>query len=138
MQYGYLATNFDYCGNARTLVELAKMAEDAGWDGSFTWDHIQNPDHEPAADPWVAFGAIAACTERFRFGPMVTPIPRRHIAKLAREATTLDHLPPRALNGTPVAGTRNAPLCGLSVPAGSIPGSPAVGSRVRAVVVVNL
>ncbi len=33
MQYGYLATNSDYCVNARTLVELAKMAEDAGWDG---------------------------------------------------------------------------------------------------------
>jgi len=92
MHYGYIATNFDYCGDARTLVDLARIAEDSGWDGFFTWDHIQSPHGEPAADPWVAFGAIAATTERIRFGPMVTPIPRRHIAKLAREAVTLDRL----------------------------------------------
>lgn len=92
MRYGYIATNFGYCGEARTLVELAKIAEEAGWDGFFTWDHIQFPGNEPTADPWVALGAMAASTQSIRLGPMVTPLPRRHIAKVAREATTLDHL----------------------------------------------
>ncbi|TFH21795.1 MAG: LLM class flavin-dependent oxidoreductase [Myxococcales bacterium] len=92
MKYGYIATNFGYCGDARTLVELAKLAEDSGWDCFFTSDHIHYPGHEPAADPWVALAAVAVSTERILLGPMVTPLPRRHLAKLAREATTLDHL----------------------------------------------
>ncbi len=29
----------DY-GDPRLLVELAQMAEDAGWDGVFVWDHV--------------------------------------------------------------------------------------------------
>ena len=36
--------------------------------------------------------AMAVRTERIRLGPLVTPVPRRHIAKLAREVITLDHL----------------------------------------------
>lgn len=41
MQYGFITTNFDYCGEARLLAELARETEDAGRDGSFLWDHIQ-------------------------------------------------------------------------------------------------
>lgn len=36
--------------------------------------------------------AIASNTERIRIGPMVTPLPRRHPLKLAREAVTRDRL----------------------------------------------
>jgi probable F420-dependent oxidoreductase len=43
-------------------------------------------------DPWITMAAIAATTERIRFGPMVTPIPRRRPWKLARETATLDQL----------------------------------------------
>jgi alkanesulfonate monooxygenase SsuD/methylene tetrahydromethanopterin reductase-like flavin-dependent oxidoreductase (luciferase family) len=44
------------------------------------------------ADPWVALSAIAAHTERLRLGPMVTPLSRRRVQKLARETVTLDRL----------------------------------------------
>ena len=47
---------------------------------------------EPAVDPWVALAAIAVQTERIRIGPLVTPLPRRDIAKLARESVSLDRL----------------------------------------------
>lgn len=43
-------------------------------------------------DPWVALASVAMKTERIRFGPMVTPIPRRRPWKLARETVSLDHL----------------------------------------------
>jgi alkanesulfonate monooxygenase SsuD/methylene tetrahydromethanopterin reductase-like flavin-dependent oxidoreductase (luciferase family) len=43
-------------------------------------------------DPWITMAAIAATTERIRFGPMVTPLPRRRPWKLARETASLDHL----------------------------------------------
>jgi alkanesulfonate monooxygenase SsuD/methylene tetrahydromethanopterin reductase-like flavin-dependent oxidoreductase (luciferase family) len=36
--------------------------------------------------------AIAAHTQRVRLGPLVTPLPRRRVHKLARETATLDHL----------------------------------------------
>lgn len=44
------------------------------------------------ADPWVALAAVAMRTSRIRIGTTVTPLPRRRPWKLAREATTLDHL----------------------------------------------
>lgn len=90
MKFGFYTPNFDYCGDPHVLAELAHEAEEAGWDGFFIWDHIQF--REPAADPWVALAAMAMRTKRIRLGPLVTPVPRRHIAKLAREVVTLDHL----------------------------------------------
>jgi alkanesulfonate monooxygenase SsuD/methylene tetrahydromethanopterin reductase-like flavin-dependent oxidoreductase (luciferase family) len=92
LKYGFITPNFDYCGDVHTLVDLAREAEDAGWDGFFLWDHLQFVDREPNADPWIALAAIAARTERIRLGPLITPVPRRHVAKLARETVTLDHL----------------------------------------------
>jgi alkanesulfonate monooxygenase SsuD/methylene tetrahydromethanopterin reductase-like flavin-dependent oxidoreductase (luciferase family) len=92
VKYGFITPNFDYCGDVHVLVDLAREAEDAGWDGFFVWDHLQFLEREPNADPWIALAAIAASTERIRLGPLITPVPRRHVAKLARETVTLDHL----------------------------------------------
>jgi alkanesulfonate monooxygenase SsuD/methylene tetrahydromethanopterin reductase-like flavin-dependent oxidoreductase (luciferase family) len=90
LQFGFYTPNFDYCGDARVLGDLAAEAEAAGWDGFFIWDHLQVV--EPTADPWVALAAMALRTQTIRLGTLVTPLPRRHIAKLAREVLTLDHL----------------------------------------------
>jgi alkanesulfonate monooxygenase SsuD/methylene tetrahydromethanopterin reductase-like flavin-dependent oxidoreductase (luciferase family) len=75
------------------LVDLAVRAEARGWDGVFLWDHIvHRPPVSAVADPWVTLSAIAAHTERLRLGPMVTPLSRRRVQKVARETVTLDHL----------------------------------------------
>jgi alkanesulfonate monooxygenase SsuD/methylene tetrahydromethanopterin reductase-like flavin-dependent oxidoreductase (luciferase family) len=81
-------------GDPTQLVELAVVAEDAGWDGFFLWDHLQLDavGRPPMHDPWVLLGAIAARTSRVRLGTMVTPVARRRPWKLAKEITTLDHL----------------------------------------------
>ena len=93
MQYGYIIPNFGIGGDARVLADLARDAEQAGWDGFFIWDHLEIfPRTEPTVDAWIALTAIAMQTERIRLGPMVTPVPRRRIAKLARETATLDRL----------------------------------------------
>ena len=90
MQYGiYLSSVGDY-SDPYLLANLAKEAEEAGWDGVFIWDHIGQPN--AAADPWVALTAMAMNTERVKLGPIVTPIARRRPWKLARETVTLDHL----------------------------------------------
>jgi alkanesulfonate monooxygenase SsuD/methylene tetrahydromethanopterin reductase-like flavin-dependent oxidoreductase (luciferase family) len=88
----YLAP-FDELADPRTLVALAVQAEEHGWDGFFLWDHIRyRPPVRGVADPWVALSAIAAHTERLRLGPLVTPLSRRRVHKLARETVTLDRL----------------------------------------------
>ena len=80
-----------YC-DPRLLGELARDAENAGWDGCFIWDHIHVGNSEPVADPWIALATIALATERIRIGPMVTPLYRRYPWKLARESVSIDHL----------------------------------------------
>jgi probable F420-dependent oxidoreductase len=81
-------------GYPQPLVRLARAAEAAGWYGFFIWDVFggDSAAPTPVVDPWIALAAIAATTERIRFGPMVTPLPRRRPWKLAREAASLDHL----------------------------------------------
>src|ERR1700731_1309809 len=77
----------------RLLAELAQRAEGSGWDGFFLWDHlVYRPPVRAVADPWVALAAIACATERIRLGPLVTPLSRRRVHKLARETVTLDLL----------------------------------------------
>lgn len=92
MQFGFLVPNFGAFADVRAVAELAAEAEDSGWDGFFVWDHIDYEGIEPNADPWILLTAITLATERVRVGPMVTALPRRHLGKLAREVSTLDHL----------------------------------------------
>ncbi len=94
MKFAINTPNFGVYGNARVLADLAREAEEAGWDGFFLWDHIgSGPDWpDPFADPWIALTAMALATRRIKLGPLVTPLPRRRPWKVAREAVTLDHL----------------------------------------------
>jgi alkanesulfonate monooxygenase SsuD/methylene tetrahydromethanopterin reductase-like flavin-dependent oxidoreductase (luciferase family) len=92
MRYALYTPNFGYFGEAATLAEFAAEAEAFGWDGFFIWDHLQWPQMEPAVDPWIALTAMAMRTKRIVLGPMITPLPRRDLAKLARETVSLDRL----------------------------------------------
>jgi alkanesulfonate monooxygenase SsuD/methylene tetrahydromethanopterin reductase-like flavin-dependent oxidoreductase (luciferase family) len=88
----YLAP-FDELADPPLLVALAMRAEERGWDGVFLWDHILwRPPVRAVADAWVALSAIAARTNRIRLGPLVTPLSRRRVHKVARETATLDLL----------------------------------------------
>lgn len=74
------------------LLDVARATEDAGWDALFLWDHTLRRETPEVLDPWVMMGALAAATERIRLGPMITPIVRRRVIKLAREIQTVDVL----------------------------------------------
>jgi alkanesulfonate monooxygenase SsuD/methylene tetrahydromethanopterin reductase-like flavin-dependent oxidoreductase (luciferase family) len=90
---GIFIPPFDELVDPKTLVELAEVAEERGWDGFFLWDHIAyRAPVRAVADPWVALAAIAGATEKLRLGPMVTPLSRRRVQKVARETVTLDRL----------------------------------------------
>ncbi len=94
MQFAINTPNFGCFGDPRLMAELAHEAEGAGWDGFFIWDHIGGDSEKalPMADPWVELAAMAMVTSRIKLGTIVTPLPRRHPWKLARECLTLDHL----------------------------------------------
>jgi alkanesulfonate monooxygenase SsuD/methylene tetrahydromethanopterin reductase-like flavin-dependent oxidoreductase (luciferase family) len=93
MKRGLYLAPFDELADPRLLAELATVAESRGWDGLFLWDRIAYPPSERAvADPWVALSAIACTTRSLRIGPMITPLSRRRVQKVARETVTLDHL----------------------------------------------
>jgi alkanesulfonate monooxygenase SsuD/methylene tetrahydromethanopterin reductase-like flavin-dependent oxidoreductase (luciferase family) len=82
----------DY-GDPPLLVDLARQAEAAGWDGVFVWDHVAYRERGwPVADPYLTMTAIAAATARIRVGVLAIALPRRRPWKLARETATLDVL----------------------------------------------
>lgn len=75
------------------VMRLAAEAEAAGFDGVFVWDHLwwRSPVTH-VGDPWITLAAMATATETVRLGPMVSALPRRRPAKVARETITLDRL----------------------------------------------
>ena len=74
------------------VARLAALAEDAGWNGVFVWDHLWNRTASPFADAWLTLAAVAAATDHVRIGPLVTPLPRRRPQVVAQQATTLDRM----------------------------------------------
>jgi len=101
MRFGISIPPFADFSDPRTLAELARDAENAGWDGFFIWDHVFfDPTFHPIADPWVSLAAVALSTEHLRIGTMITPLARRRPWKLAREAVSVD----RASNGRLILG----------------------------------
>ncbi|MGB7339484.1 MAG: LLM class flavin-dependent oxidoreductase [Phototrophicaceae bacterium] len=92
MKYGLYLPNFGAFGTARVMADLARDAEQAGWDGFFIWDHVARPITYNLVDPWIALTAIAMNTEKILLGPMITPLPRRRPQVLARETASLDVL----------------------------------------------
>ena len=90
MNYGVYFSSVGEYSSAALLAQLAREAEDIGWDGVFIWDHMSRP--VAAADPWVALTAMAVNTMHIKLGPIITPVARRRPWKLARETVTLDHL----------------------------------------------
>jgi alkanesulfonate monooxygenase SsuD/methylene tetrahydromethanopterin reductase-like flavin-dependent oxidoreductase (luciferase family) len=91
LRYGLYLPPFGPFGDPAVLVDLAVRAEASGWDGVFLWDHLVR-EALPIADPWTTLGAIAQATRDLRFGPMVTPLPRRRPWVVARHASTLSGL----------------------------------------------
>lgn len=88
MQYGFIIPG----GDVHTVLELAREAEEAGWDGVFYWDGICIEGAGLMYDPWAVLAAMAVQTRRVRLGAIITPVSRRRPWKLARETLTVDHL----------------------------------------------
>jgi hypothetical protein len=82
MKYGFVLP----MGDARAAADLARAAEQAGWDGFFVYEPVWG------IDAWVTLTAAAMQTSRIRLGTDLTPISRMRPWKLASETATLDRL----------------------------------------------
>jgi hypothetical protein len=91
MKFGLSLPNHDPYGDINLHIHLATLAEEAGWDGYFIWDHYARTINA-MTDPWITMAAIACNTDKMILGIHVTPLSRRRPWKVAREIVTLDHL----------------------------------------------
>ena len=93
LRCGLYVPDFGKSAYPRTMANLAREAEQAGWDGFFLWDHILEWDKwVPVFDSFTNLAAISMSTERIRIGTAVTPIPRLKPWTVAKQVATLDHL----------------------------------------------
>jgi alkanesulfonate monooxygenase SsuD/methylene tetrahydromethanopterin reductase-like flavin-dependent oxidoreductase (luciferase family) len=92
VKFALLVSNIGTYADPNAIAELARTAEDAGWDAVLVWDHLGFVWTSAAADPWVTLGAVAASTERILLGTGVTPVARRRPQVLANEIATLERL----------------------------------------------
>jgi len=92
------------------LVEVAKLVEQAGFDGILVSDHLFFPEKlaskypytpdgvpgftpdTPWPEPFAAVAAMAAVTKRLRFATMVYILPLRNPVEVAKATATLDVL----------------------------------------------
>lgn len=77
-----------------TMVERWQRLEELGLDSVWLADHFYNylAPEQPFWEAWTALAALAVHTSRIRVGTLVTQIPFRNPALLAKEALTVDHI----------------------------------------------
>ena len=101
LDFGLQISRFGWPGHpaatARTLAEVARAAEDAGFTSLWVMDHfIQIPqvgrEWEDMLESHTTLGYLAGVTRRIRLGTLVTGITYRNIAHLAKIVATLDVL----------------------------------------------
>jgi F420-dependent oxidoreductase-like protein len=77
------------------ILARVKLAEDAGFDGAWVFDHFKPLYAEPTGpcfEGWTLLAGLAAATERIRLGPLVTGMTYRHPSILTTEIVTIDHI----------------------------------------------
>jgi alkanesulfonate monooxygenase SsuD/methylene tetrahydromethanopterin reductase-like flavin-dependent oxidoreductase (luciferase family) len=73
----------------------ALAAEEAGFDGLWTWDHLRDPDSDTGAgvpEAMTVLAALAEVTRRMTLGPLVLNVANRHPGLLANMAATLHQI----------------------------------------------
>ena len=85
-----------YGNHFDTVLAIVQACEQAGLDSVWMPDHFMFPDEAhpekevPVMECFVVLGAIAARTSRLRIGELVTGVPYRNPALLAKICATLD------------------------------------------------
>jgi alkanesulfonate monooxygenase SsuD/methylene tetrahydromethanopterin reductase-like flavin-dependent oxidoreductase (luciferase family) len=91
----------------------AVAAEESGFDGVWTWDHLRDPDRGAGSsvpEVWTVLSALAEVTRRISLGPLVLNVSSRHPGLLANMAATLQQVSGgRLLLGVGAGASRRLP-----------------------------
>ncbi|MCW4049345.1 MAG: LLM class flavin-dependent oxidoreductase [Candidatus Bathyarchaeota archaeon] len=96
----YLSGLGNMAYNMKTITEAIIEADKLGFDGALMPDHYmwgdqighQMPKPYSTLETWTTFSYLAGKTEHISLGTLVTPLPFRHPAVLAKRLSTLDVL----------------------------------------------
>lgn len=98
--FGYHVPSFTFPETSRdrifdAIVDLAKAAEDVGFDMVTVMDHFHQigmvgPETDPMLEGHTTLAALATQTTRIQLGTLVTGVTYRNPALLAKTVTTLD------------------------------------------------
>ena len=90
----------------------AVAADEAGFDGVWTWDHLRDPEGDPAGVPecLTTLTALAEVTKRVMLGPLVLNVSNRHPGLLANMSATLQQISGgRFIVGLGAGGSKSTP-----------------------------
>lgn len=78
--------------NHTEVIEIAKKAEEWGYDSIFLTDHYMTPNYDATYAVLPFLSHLAAITSKMKLGTVVTPIPFRPPGMLAKIISTMDIL----------------------------------------------
>jgi probable F420-dependent oxidoreductase len=106
MQIGIVHPGLELGGTKQALVSIGLAAETLGYDHFAMYDHVLGATHadrdppltgyaterDPFNDPFVAFGYLAAITQRIELVTAILILPQRQTALVAKQAVDVDLL----------------------------------------------
>jgi probable F420-dependent oxidoreductase len=102
MKFGLFAVNMYACSYPETAIQVAQLAEEAGFESLWAGEHVVLPDprvhpspmapRDRILDPVIALTYLSAHTSRVRLGTGIIILPQRNPLVLAKELASLDEL----------------------------------------------
>jgi probable F420-dependent oxidoreductase len=102
LKFGLFSMNSYACSYPETAVEIAQLAESAGFESLWAGEHVVLPDplvsppgmapSDRILDPVIALTYLAAHTRRVLLGTGIIILPQRNPLVLAKELASLDEL----------------------------------------------
>ncbi len=102
MKFGLFSVNMGPCMDPAVAAQVARLAEDAGFESLWAGEHVVLPDPrvppspmdpaDPILDPVIALTFLAAHTTRVLLGTGIVILPQRNPLVLAKEIASLHAL----------------------------------------------